>query len=71
LESLLFVGGSQQQQQQQADLKKRQEAGGPVPSGLTPLVIVPSLLGSRLQAQLNHVQTSYVHRQTSRHHVHV
>lgn len=43
----------------QADLKKRQEAGGPVPSGLTPLVIVPSLLGSRLQAQLNHVQTSH------------
>ncbi|ELR16208.1 uncharacterized protein ACA1_178890 [Acanthamoeba castellanii str. Neff] len=42
-----------------ADLKKRQEAGGPVPSGLTPLVIVPSLLGSRLQAQLNHAQPIY------------
>lgn len=40
-------------------MKKRQETGGAVPSGLTPLVIVPSLLGSRLQAQLNHVQTSY------------
>ena len=33
---------------------------GGVPSSLTPVVIVPSLIGSKLQAQLNGYRSQYV-----------
>jgi hypothetical protein len=44
---------------------KRQSSGGvAVPSTLTPVVIVPSLIGSKLQAQLDGYRSEYARRHT-------